>query len=111
MIFHPGGHWCVNLTFICAMHPDDEHLFWKNHGDDFTIASVFTGFPRDFVLHHLDSGVEFHVDTEPFDILLMTKKFQWEWLHSVKSETGECGQRLSFTFRQIVHHKNEYFCN
>ena len=97
------------LAFV-KMHSDTEHLFWKQRYDEFNIASLSLGDVRNFVVHHIQSGVEVHTTGDEFDILVMTKKFQWEWLHAIAQIEKEIGARLNFTFRDIVHHNPSCPC-
>ena len=79
-------------------------------GLKFKIASLSLGDVRNFVVHHIQSGVEVHTTGDEFDILVMTKKFQWEWLHAIAQIEKEIGARLNFTFRDIVHHNPSCPC-
>ena len=92
------------------MHTDDEPIFWNKPQEEYSIASVSFGYPKDFVVHHIESGVEVRVPTKPLDILLMTKKFQWQWLHAVPQMKKSLGPRLNLTFRNIVNHNESCKC-
>ena len=86
-------------------HSDDEKIFFLKKRDNYTIASVSILVPREFVITHKASKMKTSIWAEPFDILLMMGKFQWEFRHMVPKDTMlDKGARINFTFRNIIRH-------
>ena len=83
-----------------SWHADDE----KELGSDPVIVSVSFGAERKFKIKPKDKSDKrrFNFNLSHGSVLIMTDKFQQDWLHQVPKEPKIIAPRINLTFRHII---------
>lgn len=95
---------CVLLNYYrdgkdsVSWHSDDDY----HNGGHPVVASLSFGAARKFKVRRKDRSEQFDLNLTPGSLLLMLKRAQLDWEHSIPKTKKNIGPRVNLTFRYMA---------
>lgn len=91
-----------NENSSVAWHSDDEKELGPDNEKNILILSLSLGDKRDFKIRHKEKGIDFRIELDNGDLVVMYGNFQHEYEHCVPKAKCKKNLRVNLTYRVIL---------